>query len=64
MHVAAMGRIERSAEQPDAQMPPRGKDRREVQAGAVVAGATGSGRDVGRETRQGRIWPLPRTRYL
>ena len=58
MQMAAMGRVERAAQQPDAAMPAAlraalGADL----LPAALRAALGKG-------DQGRTWPLPRTRYL
>jgi hypothetical protein len=58
MQMAAMGRVERAAEEPDAQMPAALRPALgAVAAPAVLRPALG-------EAVQGRTWPLPRTRYL
>ena len=49
MGMAGMGRVERAAEQADPAAPAPGQAGRQVEAGRIA---------------QGRIWPLPRTRYL
>jgi hypothetical protein len=58
MQMAAMGRVERAAQQPDTAMP------------AALRSAPGANllpaalRAALGEGDQGRTWPLPRTRYL
>src|SRR5260221_13277835 len=53
MEMAAMGRIERAAEEPDAAPAPIAERARERQDGGARRGFA-----------QGRTWPSPRTTYL
>ncbi len=58
MQMAAMGRIERAAQEPDAAMPAALRAALGAKRlPAALRAALGKG-------AQGRTWPLPRTRYL
>jgi hypothetical protein len=58
MQMAAMGRVERAAEEPDAAMP---AVQRSALGASLLPAVLGA---VLVRAGQGRTWPLPRTRYL
>ena len=59
MQMAAMGRVERAAQEPDAAMP---AVQRSAPGPSLLPAALGAA-TIGK-AGQGRTWPLPRTRYL